>query len=95
MLDIRLVQDGVVFKVRVQPRASKDQVSGLLEDAVKIRLTAPPVDGEANKALCVFLAKKLGVMRSQVDLVTGQTGRNKLVKVSGVTVESVLQALEL
>ena len=95
MLDIRLVQDGVVFKVRVQPRASKDQVSGLLEDAVKIRLTAPPVDGEANKALCVFLAKKLGVTRSQVDLVTGQTGRNKLVKVSGVTVESVLQALEL
>ena len=95
MLDIRLVQDGVVFKVRVQPRASKDQVSGLLEDAVKIRLTAPPVDGEANKALCAFLAKKLGVTRSQVDLVTGQTGRNKLVKVSGVTVEKVLRALEL
>ena len=95
MLDIRSVQDGVVFKVRVQPRASKDQISGLWEDALKIRLTSPPVDGEANKALCIFLAKKLCVVRSQVNLVTGQTGRNKLVKVSGVTVESVLNALEL
>ena len=95
MLDIRPSQDGVVFKVRVRPRASKDQVAGLLEDAVKIRLTAPPVDGEANKALCAFLAKKLGVTRNQIDFVTGQTGRNKLVKVIGLSVESVLKALEL
>ncbi|ACV61974.1 protein of unknown function DUF167 [Desulfofarcimen acetoxidans DSM 771] len=95
MLDIRSVQNGVVFKVRVQPRASKDQVAGLWEDAVKIRLTAPPVEGEANRALCDFLAKHLGVTRAQVDLVTGQTGRNKLVRVSGITAESVLQRLGL
>ncbi|WP_066634861.1 DUF167 domain-containing protein [Desulfolucanica intricata] len=95
MFDIRSIREGVVFKVRVQPRASKDQVSGLYEDAVKIRLAAPPVDGEANKALCNFLAKKLGVSRSQVELVAGQTGRNKLVRVTGVNQERVIQALKL
>jgi len=83
----------VAFKVRVQPRAARNQLAGLYEDAVKVRLTAPPVDGEANQALVDFLAKLFGVAKSQVELVSGHTGRNKLVKLQGVSGEAALAKL--
>ncbi len=95
MLSIREEKDGVVFKVRVQPRSSKNQVAGLFGDALKVRLTAPPVEGEANEACCAFLAKLLEVPRSRVEIVSGHTGRNKLVGVEGITLEKVLKTLAL
>lgn len=95
MLSIREEKDGVVFKVRVQPRSSKNQVAGLFGDALKVRLTAPPVEGEANEACCAFLAKLLGVSRSRVEIVSGHTSRNKLVGVEGITLEKVLKTLAL
>lgn len=76
--------DAVVFKVRVQPRAAKNQLAGLLDDAIKIRLTAPPVDGEANKALQDYIAKLFKVAKNQVELVSGHTGRNKYVRVFNI-----------
>lgn len=76
--------DAVVFKVRVQPRASRNQLAGLLDDAIKIRLTAPPVDGEANKALQDYIAKLFKVAKNQVELVSGHTGRNKYVRVINI-----------
>lgn len=83
----------VIFKVRVQPRAAKNQVSGLLDDAVKIRLTAPPVDGEANKALLEFVAKLFKVPKSNVELVSGHTGRNKMIRVEKVALGQAQQIL--
>lgn len=83
----------VIFKVRVQPRAAKNQVAGLLDDAVKIRLTAPPVDGEANKALQEFVAKLFKVPKSSVELVSGHTGRNKMLRVANVAMEQAQQIL--
>lgn len=57
MLNIREDKNGVVFKVRVQPRSSKNQIAGLFDDSLKVRLTAPPVEGEANEACCAFWPK--------------------------------------
>lgn len=79
----------VIFKVRVQPRASKNQVAELLGDAIKIRLTAPPVDGEANKALQDYIAKLFKIPKGRVELVSGHTGRNKYIRVKNVTTNTV------
>ena len=73
--------DGLIFKIRVQPRSSKNQVVGAYGDALKINLTAPPVDNAANKACGVFLAGLLSVAKSSVAIVSGHTGRNKQVLV--------------
>jgi uncharacterized protein (TIGR00251 family) len=84
------VRSGVVrFAVRVQPRSSRNAVEGLLGDALKVRLTAPPVEGAANDALVALLADELGVPRRSIRIVSGETGRNKLVEVDGVAAEAV------
>jgi uncharacterized protein (TIGR00251 family) len=93
MLDIKETPEGVTFKIRVQPRAAKNQLAGAYEDAIKVRLTAPPVDGEANQACIEFFAKLFGVGKSQVELAAGHTGRSKIIKVLGVTEEQALQVL--
>ncbi len=71
--------------VRVQPRAKRDQVVGLREGRLVIRLSAPPVDGKANAALTAFVAKQASVPRSRVSVVKGQTSRDKVVRVEGLT----------
>lgn len=93
MLYVKEEKDGVFFKVRVQPRSSRNQVAGLYEDAVKIRLTAPPVDGKANEACRAYLAELLAVPRSQVAIVSGHAGRNKVIKITGLSVEKIKKAL--
>jgi uncharacterized protein (TIGR00251 family) len=77
--------------IRLQPRARRDEVVGERAGAVVIRLTAPPVDGKANAALCAFVARAAGVPRSRVSVVRGQTSRDKVVRVEGVE-ESFLRA---
>lgn len=94
MLDIREEKNGVSFRLRVQPRSYRNQVAGFLDGALKVRLTAPPVDGEANEACREFLAGLLGVPRSNVSIIAGNTGRNKVVRVEGVTPEKVLGVLK-
>ncbi|WP_307402798.1 DUF167 domain-containing protein [Desulfofundulus luciae] len=89
MIFLREEKGAVVFKVRVQPRAARNELAGIFEDALKVRLTAPPVEGEANEACRDFLARLLGVPRARVEIVAGYTGRNKLVRVQGVSVEKV------
>jgi uncharacterized protein (TIGR00251 family) len=93
VLDIREDKDGVTFRVRVQPRASKNQLAGVMDGAVKVRLTAPPVDGEANQACLKFFARLFGIPQSSVELVSGHTGRNKTLRVYGVTAARALELL--
>lgn len=81
------------LEVWVQPRASKNEVVGLQGGAIKIRVAAPPVDGEANAALVRYLAKALGVPRSAVVVARGQTGRRKLVHVEGLDQAETLRRL--
>ena len=86
-------QNGTVrFRIRVSPRAGKNEVGGVHGDALRVRITAPPVDGAANRAIVKLLSKRLGVAKSAVRIVQGQSGRDKLVEVEGVEV-SQLQAL--
>ncbi len=73
--------DTLCLRVYVQPRASLDEIVGPHDDALKIRITAPPVDGKANAHLIRYLAKIFAVPRKQVELNQGQTGRHKLFKI--------------
>lgn len=81
--------DGVVIALHIQPGAKKTELCGLHGDALKIRLQAPPVDGKANECLLAFVATTLGVARSRVSLVSGQTSRSKRVAVDDIGLEQV------
>lgn len=75
--------EGAVLALRIVPRASKNAIAGAHGDALKIRLTAPPVDGAANAALIAFLADTLDIPRARVQLLSGATGRNKRLLLAG------------
>ena len=75
---------GCVVNARIIPRASKNQIQGVLGDALKIRLQAPPVDGKANDALVRFLADTLDLPARNISLLSGETARNKRVLLSGL-----------
>ena len=86
-------KDGVILRVQVQPRASRDEVVGPHGDGLKIRITAAPVAGAANKHLLKFLAKKLRVARSQISIISGATSRAKSIAIEGISAEEVRQRL--
>ncbi|MDX6611403.1 MAG: uncharacterized protein QOD75_589 [Blastocatellia bacterium] len=78
--------DGVItFQVRVVPRASRSKIAGEHDGALRIRVTAPPVDGAANEEVIRLLAKALGVTRRNVEIVSGQTSKTKRIKVRGIS----------
>jgi uncharacterized protein (TIGR00251 family) len=79
--------------IRVQPRSRRNEVVGERAAAIVIRLTAPPVDGKANAALCAFVARAAGVPPSRVSVVRGRTSRDKVVRVDGVGEEILRMAL--
>jgi len=83
----------VTFAVRVHPRAKKNALTGQFGDALKVSLTAPPVEGRANEACIEFFAELLRVPRSSVTIASGQTSRNKVIRVAGVTAEYVRERL--
>ena len=87
------VTEGVRIHVRVVPRASRNGAQGLLGDAIKIRLQAPPVEGKANLALIAFLADALHIPSRNVELLHGETGRNKTVLIRNTTESEVRKAL--
>ena len=84
-LAIRDSNSGATFSIRVQPRAKRNAIVGVIGDALKIALTAPPVEGKANEACVAFLAELLDVPRSSITIAAGETSRNKVIRVSGVT----------
>jgi len=81
------------LSIRLQPRARRDEVVGERAGAIVIRVTAPPVDGKANAALCAFVARAAGVSPSRVSVVRGQTSRDKVIRVDGVSAETLRTAL--
>lgn len=84
---------GVIVHVQVQPRASKNELAGVREGSLKVRLTAPPVEGEANKECIRFLAKLFNVPKSSVEIIHGQKSRRKSVLIKGHTLKQVEEAL--
>jgi uncharacterized protein len=84
----------VTFSVRVQPRASRDEIAGALEGTLKIRLTAPAVENRANEALVDFLSNVLKTSKSAVRIRTGERSRSKRVEVFGVTAQQIQSLLQ-
>ena len=89
MIDVTEHSNAAIFAVRVQPRASRNAIEGEWQGAMKVRLTAPPVDDKANAALCVFLAEQLNIPRSAVRILAGEHSRIKRIEIRGVTAQRV------
>jgi uncharacterized protein (TIGR00251 family) len=73
--------EDLILRVRVQPKASRDEICGLQGEALKVRITAPPVDGKANAHLIKYLSKQFGVAKSAITLLNGETGRDKRLRI--------------
>lgn len=95
MIDTCLTEhaNGTVLEIKVQPRSSRNQIIGLQDGALKIKLTSPPVDGAANKACLNFLAKQLGFSKNSIEILTGETSRHKRIMFKGIAAEEVNSAL--
>jgi uncharacterized protein (TIGR00251 family) len=94
MIDLRDVDGGTTLRVRVVPRAARDELAGEREGALVVRLTAPPVEGAANAALTRLLARRLRLAPSAVSVARGAKGREKVLLVSGLGADVVRARLE-
>lgn len=90
---LRAHPDGVSLSVRVQPRASSNEIVGVVNGELKIRLTAPPVDAAANEALIEFLARRLECPRGAVSILRGHTARRKVLWVTGIDAAAIAAKL--
>lgn len=83
MVDHKETDDSILFNIRVVPRASRSEIVGTIDGALKVRISAPPVDGAANAEVIKLFAKAFGVGRSAVTIVSGETSKTKRVRVDG------------
>ena len=88
---LRETSEGVLLSVKLQPRASKNEIGEPLGNELKIKVTAPPVDAAANAALIELLAEKFGCSRSRIELIRGQTSRHKTILLHGFKIAGVIQ----
>jgi len=95
MIPIHENSSGATFAVKVHPRAKKNAITGTVGDALKVSLTAPPIEERANEACIDFFAKVLNVSRSSVSIAAGQSSRSKVIRVAGLSAEEVRQRLRL
>ena len=84
MLLLKETPLGVAFSIQVVPRSRKCEIAGVITDAIKVRLTAPPVEGKANEECLRFFSGLLGISRNRLSIVSGQTSRKKTLLVSGM-----------
>ena len=95
MVSIHNSPSGRTFAVKVHPRAKKNAITGVVGGAVKLALTAPPVDGKANQACIEFFAKLLNLSRSSVTIAAGATSRNKVIRVAGLSAAEIRRGLKI
>lgn len=93
MVQVRDTSFGATFSVKIHPRAKKNAITGEVGDAVKLSLTAPPVEGRANEACIEFLAELLEVPRASVTIAAGQNSRQKVIRVAGLTADKIRERL--
>lgn len=93
MVPVKEIVGGATFAVKVHPRARKNAITGVVGEALKLALTAPPVDGKANQAVIEFFADLFAIPRSSVTIASGETSRNKVVRISGLSRTAVEQRL--
>ena len=87
--------NGVALKIRAVPRASKNEIQGIHDNALKIRLTTAPVDGKANQALIKLLSNTLNISKAQIQIAQGEISRHKIVHISGLNKKQLLERLSL
>ncbi len=92
-LEISEAEGGVTFTVKVISRAHRNQIAGIEEGQLRVRINAPPVEGRANRALLAFLAGSFKVKKAAVQILRGETSRYKLIRVRGMTAREVRQVL--
>jgi len=95
MIPFNEISAGVTFAVKLHPRAKKNAITGELGDALKLSLTAPPIEGRANQACIEFFANLLEVPRSSVTIASGQTSRRKVVRIAGMSAEELRKRLRI
>jgi uncharacterized protein (TIGR00251 family) len=95
MIPVRQLDSNISFQIRVHPRSRKNAITGEVGGALKLSLTAPPVDGKANEACIEFFAKLLNLPRSSITIAAGQTSRNKVIRVAGLSAEEIRRRLKI
>ena len=93
MIPVQESAKGITFAVKVHPRARKNAITGVVGEALKLSLTPPPVEGKANQAVIEFFADLFAIPRSSVTIASGETSRNKIVRIAGVSKEVAEQKL--
>jgi uncharacterized protein len=88
------VETEALIRVKVIPRSSRTEIAGKEKDIYRVKITDPPVEGKANKALIALLAEKLGIAKRDIEITVGKTSRMKTVRVQGMSEVAVTQALE-
>ncbi|MFY9611710.1 MAG: DUF167 domain-containing protein [Blastocatellia bacterium] len=92
-MELRETNGSVTLRLRVQPRASRTELTGEHAGAIKLKVTAPPVDGEANEECRRFLAKVFGVSARSVEIIAGESSRDKVIRVHNISAARVREAL--
>ncbi|MCK4240393.1 MAG: YggU family protein [Candidatus Atribacteria bacterium] len=90
----KIVGNDIVIKVKIVPGSSKDKIIGIYNDALKIAIAAPPVEGKANKKCIAYLAKCFDIAKSKIEIISGQTSKNKLIKINDVSQKDFLDKIE-
>ena len=94
MIPIHDTPNGASFAIKVQPRAKRNAISGVVGDTLKISLTAPPLEGRANRACTEFLAEVLDIPRSSITIAAGAATRRKMIRIAGMSAEEVRKRLQ-
>jgi uncharacterized protein (TIGR00251 family) len=88
------IQVNTVIRIKLLPKSSRNQVVGREGDHFKVKVTAPPVEGRSNKALIDLLAKKLGVPKSHIEIISGKSSRLKSIRIDGLSIEEITRKME-
>jgi len=90
----KIVSNDIIIKVKIVPGSSKNKIIGVYNNALKITITAPPVEGKANKKCITYLAKCFNVAKSKVEIISGQTSKNKLIKIYDISQKEFLDKID-
>ena len=90
----KITGNDIIVKVKIVPGSSKNKIVGAYSDALKIAITAPPVEGKANKKCIAYLAKYFDIAKSKIEIISGQTSKNKLIKIYDISQKEFLEKIE-
>jgi len=90
----KIVGNDIIFKAKIVPGSSKNKIIGAYNNALKISIAAPPVEGKANKKCIDYLAKYFNVVKSKIEIISGQTSKNKLIKIYDISQKEFLDKIE-